>query len=84
MRVVLKLYYESDQNQVVGILPQNIIYSLYHSNIKNIKLLTLKKSHVEPWYNVPYCTSDCDARSSGEFMGATIRSTVKKAAKLAV
>lgn len=47
-------------------------------------LLTRKKSHVEPWYNVPYCTSVCAARSSGELIGVTIRSTVKNAAKLAV
>lgn len=46
--------------------------------------LTLKNSQVEPWYKVPYCTSVCEARSSGEFMGATILSTVRKAAKFAV
>lgn len=33
---------------------------------------------------MPYCTSVCDARSSGELMGVTMRSTVRKAARLAV
>lgn len=47
-------------------------------------MFTLKKSHVDPWYSVPYCTSVWEAKSSGEFIGATILSTVKKAAKLAV
>lgn len=46
--------------------------------------LTLKKSHVEPCNKVPYCTSVCMAKSSGELMGVTMRSTVRKAAKLAV
>lgn len=46
--------------------------------------LTRKKSQVEPWDNVPYCTSVCEARSSGELIGATILSTVRKAARLAV
>lgn len=39
---------------------------------------------MEPWYNVPYCTSVCVARSSGELIGVTMRSTVRNAAKLAV
>lgn len=39
---------------------------------------------MEPWYRVPYCTSVCVARSSGEFIGVTILSTVRKAARLAV
>lgn len=46
--------------------------------------LTLKNSQVDPWYKVPYWTSLCVARSSGEFIGVTIRSTVRNAAKLAV
>lgn len=48
------------------------------------KIITLKKSIDAPCINVPYCTSVCDAKSSGELIGATILSTVKKAAKLAV
>lgn len=51
---------------------------------KTIKIITLKKSIDAPCINVPYCTSVCDAKSSGELIGATILSTVKKAAKLAV
>lgn len=47
-------------------------------------MLTRKNSHVDPWYSVPYWTSFCVARSSGELIGVTIRSTVRKAAKLAV
>lgn len=39
---------------------------------------------MEPCKRVPYCTSDCIAKSSGELMGVTIRSTVRNAAKLAV
>lgn len=62
--------------------PKKYITAIYFS-LQEIEL-TLKKSHVEPWYNVPYCTSVCDARSSAELMGATILSTVRKAAKLAV
>lgn len=54
-------------------------------NIQNLKVSrTLKKSQVDPWNNVPYSTSVCDAKSSGELIGATILSTVKKAARLAV
>lgn len=45
---------------------------------------TLKKSHVEPCNKVPYCTSVWVAKSSGELIGVTIRSTVRNAAKLAV
>ena len=47
-------------------------------------LLTRKKSCVEDDSRVPYSTSVCLARSSAELIGVTIRSTVKKAAKLAV
>lgn len=39
---------------------------------------------MEPCSRVPYCTSVCMARSSGELIGVTIRSTVRKAARLAV
>lgn len=46
--------------------------------------LTLKKSQVEPCSNVPYCTSVCMAKSSGELIGVTMRSTVRNAARLAV
>lgn len=37
-----------------------------------------------PCKSVPYSTSVCEARSSGELIGATILSTVRNAAKLAV
>lgn len=47
-------------------------------------VLTRKKSQVEPCKSVPYCTSVCIAKSSGELIGVTIRSTVRNAAKLAV
>lgn len=46
--------------------------------------ITSKNCIVEPWYKVPYCTSFCEARSSGDLIGVTIRSTVRNAAKLAV
>lgn len=46
--------------------------------------LTLKNSFVEPESRVPYAISVCFARSSALSMGETIRSTVKKAARLAV
>lgn len=52
--------------------------------LRTVVVLTRKKSQVLPWYSVPYCTSVCEAKSSGELMGVTIRSTVKNAAKLAV
>ena len=45
---------------------------------------TLKKSSVVPELMVPYSTCVWRAKSSAELMGVTIRSTVKKAAKLAV
>lgn len=46
--------------------------------------LTLKNSWVDEKERVPYSTSVCLARSSAELMGVTIRSTVRKAARLAV
>ena len=46
--------------------------------------LTLKNSLVEPPSSVPYWIEDCLTKSSADSMGETIRSTVKKAAKLAV
>lgn len=48
------------------------------------EILTLKNSHVEPFIKVPYSTSVCLIKSSGELMGVTIRSTVRNAARLAV
>lgn len=60
-----------------------------HSEIRlerrsRTNILTRKKSHVAPWARVPYWTSVCDARSSGELIGVTILSMVKNAARLAV
>lgn len=62
-------------------LCRHFVLHIYQSNAR---ILTLKKSHVAPCNSVPYSTSVCDARSSGEFIGATILSTVRNAAKLAV
>lgn len=45
---------------------------------------TLKKVIVDPSLTAPYSILVCFARSSAESMGASIRSTVRKAAKLAV
>jgi hypothetical protein len=45
---------------------------------------TLKKVIVDPPYIVPYLISVCLAKSSAFSMGDFIRSTVRKAAKLAV
>lgn len=67
------------------ILKINSVFICYVSVINQDNItLTLKKSHVAPCKRVPYSTSVCDARSSGEFIGATILSTVRNAAKLAV
>lgn len=44
----------------------------------------MKKSLVVPEARVPYCMTVCLAKSSAESMGVLIRSTVKKAARLAV
>lgn len=46
--------------------------------------LTLKNAAVEPPFKAPYLILVCLARSSALSMGESIRSTVKKAAKLAV
>lgn len=46
--------------------------------------LTLKKSFVDPASKVPYRISVCLARSSADSIGVNMRSTVKKAARLAV
>ena len=46
--------------------------------------VTLKNSLVDPLSMVPYLISVCLARSSALSMGECIRSTVRKAAKLAV
>lgn len=45
---------------------------------------TLKNSFVEPESSVPYAISVCLAKSSALSIGETIRSTVRKAARLAV
>lgn len=45
---------------------------------------TLKKSRVEPDSTVPYLILVCLAKSSADEIGESIRSTVRKAAKLAV
>lgn len=78
--------------EVINFLTIELLFCLYFCNFQFyltkklffIVFLTRKKSHVDPWNNVPYCTSVCDAKSSGELIGVTIRSTVKNAAKLAV
>ena len=44
----------------------------------------MKKSLVDPASRVPYAISFCLTRSSAEEIGVSIRSTVKKAARLAV
>lgn len=44
----------------------------------------MKKSRVVPELSVPYSTWVCCDRSSAELMGVTMRSTVRKAARLAV
>ena len=46
--------------------------------------ITLKKVCVLPLAKVPYCISVCFARSSADSIGVNIRSTVRKAARLAV
>lgn len=48
------------------------------------KLLTLKKVMVAPSFTAPYSILVCLARSSAESMGDSMRSTVRKAARLAV
>lgn len=48
------------------------------------QFLTLKKVIVDPSLTAPYSILVCFARSSAESMGDSIRSTVKKAARLAV
>lgn len=45
---------------------------------------TLKNSSVEPELIIPYLISVCLARSSADSIGDCMRSTVKKAARLAV
>lgn len=46
--------------------------------------LTLKKDMVDPPLSVPYCMLFCAARSAALWMGSTVRSTVKNAARFAV
>jgi len=46
--------------------------------------LTRKKSLVDPALSVPYWISVCLTRSSADSIGVNMRSTVRKAAKLAV
>ena len=45
---------------------------------------TLKKSFVEPDSSVPYWICRCLARSSADSIGVSMRSMVRKAARLAV
>lgn len=45
---------------------------------------TKKKSFVEPACSVPYSISVCLARSSADSIGVSMRSTVRKATRLAV
>lgn len=49
-----------------------------------VENLTLKKAAVEPPFKAPYLILVCLARSSALSIGESIRSTVRKAAKLAV
>ena len=49
-----------------------------------VNTVTLKKVMVEPPLSVPYLMTFCLARSSADSMGDCIRSTVRKAARLAV
>lgn len=51
---------------------------------KALPCLTLKKSVVDPASRLPYRISVCFAKSSTFWIGVNIRSTVKKAARLAV
>ena len=59
-----------------------------HAGVRHFKVLlyipTLKKDIVDPPFNVPYAISVCFAKSSALWMGDSILSTVRKAAKLAV
>ena len=67
-------------------------YKKYFKNIKQTRFSyiyknskpTLKKFFVLPASKVPYCISVCLARSSADSIGVNIRSTVRKAARLAV
>ena len=52
--------------------------------IVHVHACTLKKAFVEPESTVPYLISVCLARSSADSMGEFMRSTVRKAARLAV
>lgn len=47
-----------------------------------IKVLTLKKSHVDPCERTPYSISVCAAKSSGVLIGIDIFCTIKYAVKL--
>jgi len=51
---------------------------------KSIKSHTSKKALLEPASRVPYLIRVCLRRSSADLIGVSIRSTVRKAAKLAV
>lgn len=78
----------------VEILPKDgfirKVYNLYiHSQRLRhgyvvFPILTLKKAFVEPEPMLPYLILVCLARSSALWMADSIRSTVRKAAKLAV
>ena len=65
-------------------IPKCIVRQSLHLYNVSFKILTLKKSLVEPEFSVPYLIAVCLARSSALSIGDSILSTVKKAAKLAV
>jgi len=57
-----------------------------HVGILHLKkdILTLKKAAVDPPLSAPYLIFVCLAKSSADSMGESMRSTVRKAARLAV
>lgn len=57
---------------------------LIKSSRRFFLMLTRKKSSVDPEPTDPYLILVCLARSSADEIGESIRSTVRKAAKLAV
>ena len=65
-------------NEIKLIIKNNELKQIGQLNI------TLKNSLVDPPSSAPYRISVCLTRSSADSIGEIIRSTVKKAAKLAV
>lgn len=71
-------------NDVYNVHVCLLLINCKYYQLQCIVILTRKNSKVVLLVRVPYWTSVCAAKSSGELIGVTILSMVKNAARFAV